>query len=85
VTANVPDSPIFITLMMQAIRSSETPFLTRATRHNIPEDGILELVTVGYFKESMCSEVRFEVFTAVTMKNGVIGISSQRASVASYG
>jgi hypothetical protein len=26
--------------MMEAIRSSETPVLTRATRRQIPEDGI---------------------------------------------
>jgi hypothetical protein len=41
VTANVPSSPILVTLIMEAILISETLVLTRATRRNIPEDGIL--------------------------------------------
>jgi hypothetical protein len=60
VTANVvPSSPVLVTLMMEALNSSESSVLTRATRRNIPEDGSLH----SHRKENLKSYVALPGWT----------------------
>jgi hypothetical protein len=46
----VPSSPIHVTLKMEAIHSSETPVLTKASRRHILEDDILNSHSDGNLK-----------------------------------
>jgi hypothetical protein len=76
----VPSSPIFGTLMMEALSSSETSVLKRATRRNIPEDDIFH----SHCREDLKSYIievpfiwlksRFASYVVSFLKNGVFWV-----------
>jgi hypothetical protein len=55
----VPSSPILVTLMMVALRSSETSAVTRAALRNIPGDCIL--ISLLYFWVKLFLEIYFSI------------------------
>jgi hypothetical protein len=58
VTASVvPISPILVTLIKEALSSSETSVLTRATLRNFPEDTILHYISATEPSQLMLCEI----------------------------
>jgi hypothetical protein len=55
---------------MEALGSSETSVLTKATRHNIPEDGILQLS-----QEPKCGTLKINYFFYFENTNSVCPIN----------
>jgi hypothetical protein len=55
----VPSSPILVTPMMEALRSSETSVLTRAIQRNIPENTIIH----SHRRENLKSYIDFDRVT----------------------
>jgi hypothetical protein len=79
VMANVvPSSPILVTLMMEALSSSETSIFTRATRCNIPEDAILH----SHCYENLKSYIRVHWLAALCF---FLLPSSSLSTIFSYG
>jgi hypothetical protein len=56
-----PSSPILVTVIKEALSTSETSFLTRATWRNIPKDAILH----SHRRENLKSYINEHLFLTI--------------------
>jgi hypothetical protein len=75
---NVPSSPILVTLMKKVLSTSETSFLTSATRRTLPEDALIH----SHHSENLKSYVTYIVHSSqILLPQLMEGIRSSKTSI----